>query len=299
MSYLRLFALFFTSILLWQCSTENNSEPAEEGESTSFVEAKGGLFIIGGGSRSKVLIQRMINAADLRVGDHVVILPMASSEPDSACWYIKQQLQEATEASIKCVKLAQKDTTNQQLLNEVREADLIYISGGDQNRFMDVVRGNAIQQAITDAYINGALVAGTSAGAAMMSEVMITGDQRKTEDYESTYSRLETKNGVYASGLGLLKTAIIDQHFIARSRYNRALTALYDYPTKAVFGIDEGTAILVKGNQVTVVGDAQVVVFRPPANRKAANEKIALSDVRLDVFIHDDTFELQPKSEAE
>jgi cyanophycinase len=282
--------LFFL-LTLCQCTSDNVTSPVITHDLEDDTVDAGKLFIIGGGSRSQELIQRMVKAADLKVGDHVVILPMASSEPDSACFYIKKQLQLATEADINCLKLSQKDTSNVKALDEVRHADLIYICGGDQNRFMEVVRGNAIHKAIQTAYREGALVAGSSAGAAMMSQIMITGDQRKTEDYESTYSRVETKNGIYAPGLGLLKNAVIDQHFIARSRYNRALTALYDHPGKSVFGIDEGTALLIDGTHAEVVGVAQVVVFQSPESTKAVNEIIGLNNVRMDVYVQGDKFE--------
>src|SRR6476659_4713664 len=118
---------------------------------------------------------------------------------------------------------------------------------------MNVVLNTPIQAAIQKAYHDGATVAGTSAGAAMMSYYMLTGNQLLGDTtYESTFPKLWNNNIEIKEGLGLLDSAIIDQHFIARSRYNRMLTAIAKYPTLPCIGIDEGTAIIVHGNNVKV-----------------------------------------------
>ncbi|HBH23507.1 MAG TPA: cyanophycinase, partial [Cytophagales bacterium] len=64
-------------------------------------------------------------------------------------------------------------------LDSIRNAKLIYISGGDQNRFMETVKGTEIEKAISEAYKSSVLIAGTSAGAAVMSKMMITGNELK------------------------------------------------------------------------------------------------------------------------
>ena len=115
---------------------------------------------------------------------------------------------------------------------------------------MNIVLHTPIQTAIQTAYKNGATIAGTSAGAAMMSHYMITGNQLLDDtSYASTFPKLWNNNLEIKEGLSLLDSAIIDMHFIARSRYNRLLTAIAKYPTLPCIGIDEGTAIIVHGNR--------------------------------------------------
>ncbi len=252
---------------------------------------KGNLFIIGGGSRPDAMIQRMV---ELSLCDtcYALIFADASAEPDSAFYFIAKQIKVHTSRP---VLLANTDSLLlTQELSLVRGAALIFITGGDQNRFLNAV-DSTVQQAIHDAYHQGATIAGTSAGAALMSEVMITGDQRRSSEYESTYSTLVYGNGVYTQGLGLLKNAIIDQHFVARSRYNRLLSALADTGLPEAFGIEESTALLIAPNYCTVIGERQVVQMYKPASFTERNGRIGFREMKMNIYLEGDTFLLNQK----
>ena len=96
-------------------------------------------------------------------------------------------------------------------------------------------------------------------------------DHRQPADntsYRSTFDKLHNNNIEIKEGLGLLTSAIIDQHFIVRSRYNRLLSALAKYPGVTCIGIDEATAIIVQGNKIKVAGDSQVVIIKKPEQLK-------------------------------
>jgi cyanophycinase len=145
---------------------------------------------------------------------------------------------------------------------------------------------------IHKAYVNGATIAGTSAGAAVMSKLMITGKELVGDtSYNATFTKLRDKNLELQEGLGLVKTAIIDQHFIVRSRYNRLLSALAKFPLLPCIGIDEATAIIVWGSKATVAGDSQVIVFRRPKGLQVTNKGlIKFSDVQMSIYTNGDTF---------
>lgn len=68
---------------------------------------------------------------------------------------------------------------------------------------------------------------------------------------------------MYEKGLGFIQDGIIDQHFIVRSRYNRLITAMADYPGLWGMGVDEATAVWIQGNHAEVVGESQVVHISP------------------------------------
>ena len=97
-------------------------------------------------------------------------------------------------------------------------------------------------------------------------------------------------------GLGLINTAIIDQHFIARSRYNRLLSVLSEFPSYPCIGIDEGTAIIVNGNQIRVTGISQVIRLRLPRlqqnSTKTNNGTVNMRNVQLDILTSGDEFSL-------
>ena len=136
------------------------------------------------------------------------------------------------------------------------------------------------------------MIAGTSAGAAIMREVMITGNQLKYKDYDNTFDNIESQNVETSSGMGFIKSAVIDQHFVVRSRYNRLLSLIIENPDYQGIGIDEGTAILVKNtNQAEVVGRAQVIVFKNPKNSKTSyTEKLGSRGITLDIYLNGDEF---------
>jgi cyanophycinase len=149
---------------------------------------------------------------------------------------------------------------------------------------MEAIGHPSIKKQIHRSFERGAIVAGTSAGAAVMSGVMITGDQRLEPEYESTYRRLRANNAVYAEGLGLLPNAIVDQHFVERSRYNRAITALHDYPEQTVFGIGESTALVVTSTGMEAIGEGQIVVFRNGALSASPDGRIE-GDLSIEIWV--------------
>ena len=237
--------------MCWICSCTSDPSPT------------GSLLIIGGGDRTPAIIQKALKESNVGDHDYVVILPMAGEEPDTSFEYMAKDFRPYTKALLANLNFSDPSRNRVSMLDSLRHAKLIMICGGDQRVFMQVVRGNEIEQAMWEAYRNGALIAGTSAGAAVMSEVMITGDQKRDTAYAATYAVVEKDNAVYETGLGFIKDGIIDQHFIVRSRYNRLITAMADYPGLWGLGIDEATAVWIKGQQAEVVGESQVVRISP------------------------------------
>jgi cyanophycinase len=255
---------------------------------------KGKLFIIGGGSRPDEMVERIVSEAGLRQGGYAVILPMSSIEPDSAVFYARIQFVKKGIDHVYGLNFVKDSQHSRAKLDSIRNARLIYISGGDQNRFMEVVLGTEIEKAIKDAYQRGSLVGGTSAGAAVMSKLMITGSELKHPDYSSTFRNIEAENIEIKPGLGLLQNVIIDQHFIRRSRHNRLISAVIEYPDLQGIGIDEATAILVDGNEAEVIGDSQVVVLENiKRSKKVKNGKLGASGIQMSVLLPGDKFRIR------
>ncbi len=165
---------------------------------------KGKLFIIGGGDRPLAMVERIIKESGLDKGGYAVVLPMSSTEPDTAIYYAKIQFAELGYKNLYGVVSTKEQANNLAKVDSILHAKLIYITGGDQSRFMDVVAGSAIEKAIHTAYQNGAMVAGTSAGAAVMSKVMITGNALKDTSYAATFKSITADNIETRAGLGML-----------------------------------------------------------------------------------------------
>jgi cyanophycinase len=255
---------------------------------------KGKLFIIGGGGRSPELIQSLINTAGMGARDYMIVLPMSSGEPEASYEAIKKQLTAASKNSIGCLNFDATTVSNKKWLDSLTGAKLIFITGGDQSRFMKVVLNTPVYGAIHKAYQNGATVAGTSAGAAVMSKQMITGKQLLDTVYRETFNKLWTDNIEFEAGMGLLENVVIDQHFLKRSRFNRLISALAAFPNYECIGIDEGTAIIVQSKKITVAGVSQVLRIAEPKNlKKVGKHLIKLDDLRFSLYTSGDQFILK------
>lgn len=254
---------------------------------------KGKLFIIGGGDRPPELLRSLLTTAAMNKNDYVVVLPMSSVAPDTGYYYFKADLEPFCKNAIVNFNFTRDKINNKNWLDSLENAKLIFITGGDQDRFMNAVWNTPVYEAIHKAYANGATIAGTSAGAAVMSKHMITGNQLTDTVYHSTFQKIEHENIEIKTGLGLLTNAVIDQHFVARSRYNRLLSAIAKYPLLTCIGIDEATAIIVHQNKVKVSGQSQVIVMRKPEGLTFTKEKLVkLKDLQFSIYTDGDEFTL-------
>jgi cyanophycinase len=159
---------------------------------------------------------------------------------------------------------------------------------------MDVVLNTPVMDAIHAAWKNGAVIAGTSAGAAVMSKTMITGNQLKHQGLESSYPTIEEGNIETKAGLGFLNSVIIDQHFVKRQRLNRLIAVSIENKGKLCVGIDESTAIVVDGETATVTGKGQVVVIKNIGTEKTVrNGLLGIRGLEVSVYLPGDKFNLK------
>jgi cyanophycinase len=170
----------------------------------------------------------------------------------------------------------------------------VFFSGGDQLRISSQIGDTPIEQRIKEIHHCGGLIAGTSAGAAVMSESMLTGGS------SGESHRIGDLN--MAPGLGLIRDAIIDQHFAERGRIGRLLGAVAHNPRMLGIGVDEDTAIIVEGRQFRVLGagavyvvDAEDVTHSNIAEGRSA-QTMSIHDVRLHVLASGDSFDLKRRS---
>jgi cyanophycinase len=267
-------------LLLTYCSDGNKS-------------VSGTLFIIGGGDKTEEMINELVDLSGIRENGYMYVLPMASSVPDSAIMWDRQDFVKAGAGMVPGYAFRQGEIPQKTQLDSLRNARLIYISGGDQSRFMSVVLNTPIMDAIQKAYKNGSVIAGTSAGAAVMSKKMITGNQKKHPQAEAGFTTIEAENIEITEGLGLLENVIIDQHFIKRQRLNRLVAASIENPEELCIGIDESTAIVVKGKTARVTGIGQVVTIRNRDTTKTVQEGLLGTEkLEVSVFLPGKSFDL-------
>lgn len=254
----------------------------------------GNLFIIGGGDRTPEIMKQMVQTAQLQPTDYIAVLPMSGEEPDSSYLYFKWDAELYFKNTIANLNFTKATVDNKKMLDSLLGAKLIFITGGDQNRFMDIVLHTPVYDAIHKAYETGATISGTSAGAAMMCKYMITGNQLLDTTYYATFYSMVDGNIELKEGLGLVENIIVDQHFVVRSRYNRLFCALHVHPDLLGTGIDEATALVIHGKKATVAGESQVVVIKNKGKTYLGrNNSIGFDDLRVKIYVPGDTFTLR------
>ena len=135
----------------------------------------------------------------------------------------------------------------------LRDADAVFFTGGDQLKITSQVGDTPIFTRVHEIYEAGGIIAGTSAGASVMTETMIVAGAGDESHRIGSYLRL-------APGFGLLPGVIVDQHFAERGRIGRLLGAVAQNPRILGLGIDEDSAILVQRGRFQVVGSGAVYV---------------------------------------
>ena len=210
---------------------------------------KGHLVIVGGGGTPVEVVTRALTLAG-GPGARIVVFPQASNNEDAGQGTVDM----FREAGAKKITILSLDDKNGAVA-AVKKANLIWMPGGSQGRLMDAFKNTGVPEAIADRYREGAVIGGTSAGAAVMSKVMLSGDR-------------------VLVGLGLWPEVIIDQHFLARERFNRLLDGVLGHPKLLGVGIDEKTAVVVTGSEFEVLGLSRVLVL-DARNAKIDKEKPA------------------------
>ena len=237
------------------------------------------------------MVEKIIQVSGIGAGGYGIILPMASSQPDTAIIDTKDEFIKNGCSNIYGLRFTKGQTVRQSFIDSISNASLIFISGGDQSRFMDIIKGTPVQKTIHEAFDKGSLICGTSAGAAVMSKKMITGNELKYPGDSSNFNSIEAQNIEITEGLGMLEKVIIDQHFIKRKRLNRLISVCIENPGNNCIGIDESTAILVDGNKATVYGLRQVLVLHNSSSSVTVkNGLLAARNLKIDLFLPGENF---------
>ncbi len=223
---------------------------------------KGHLIIIGGGERTDDIMARFVDLAGGPARARIIVLPMASSTPDTTGMEQAAEFKSRGVASVEWIIINREDAANPAVLEKLDNATGVFFSGGDQVRITRAILGTPVHKKLLDLYQRGAVIGGTSAGAAIMSRVMLTGEELINRDSTSMFTSMQKGNVENIEGLGFLHTVIIDQHFVKRKRLNRLICVVLEHPELPGIGIDESTAIQVNPDGTAeVMGQGTVVVI--------------------------------------
>jgi cyanophycinase len=230
------------------------------------AQSRGTLFVVGGGPQPEALVKEFVDLAGGPGRARIVVFAMASASGAESGESKAEQFR-GLGASARSLYITRKEADADSIVHEVQTATGVWFGGGDQSRLMDVLRGTRTAQVIRARYEAGAVIGGTSAGAAVMSTPMITGDERRRGgarypgDSSLIFITIDRDNVVVTDGLALVTNAIIDQHFVRRKRHNRLLSLVLERPVRLGAGVDESTALVIEPDGRWRVSGASVVVI--------------------------------------
>ena len=214
------------------------------------------LLIIGG-AEDKVgratVLRRFVRLAGGRRA-RIVVIPTASTFPDEAVETYTTILTRLGAMEVVAVAPPPRPArAPETMVQAIDNATGVFMTGGNQLKLSQLFVGTPLAEALARAHARGAVVAGTSAGASIMSQFMISLGADGVTPLQRT--------GQLTSGLGLLPGVIVDQHFDQRARYGRLMAMVAGSPNLLGMGIDEDTAAEIRdGHVLTVVGSGAVFV---------------------------------------
>lgn len=257
----------------------------------------GNLLIIGGGLIPDYVIEKFVELAGGKKSNFLII-PLASGEPAAAAASFSKKLELAGCSNIRVLYSSKQQADNDTNLAKLKNVTGVFFTGGDQSKLTSAIAGTKLLEGIKTIYRNGGVIGGTSAGAAVMSSVMITG--KELVNYDSSYNEYNSiiKNNIEtAKGFGFLENAIVDQHFIKRKRLTRLISITLDNPGLTGIGIDESTAIIVKnGNYFDVLGESLVIVFEARQCGDISSDKYghqAAKNIKMHLLKSGDSYHFQ------
>ncbi len=254
---------------------------------SALVLAEGHLVIIGGGEKLVDIKKKIVELAG---GDKakIVIFPNASSYPYESGERHRQQFELFGAEKVSVIYCLGDSLNMKEVVDLVKEATCVFFGGGDQVKLTDELRGTKAFEAVKEVYKRGGVVSGTSAGAAVMSKVMITGNELINKDSSRIFWQIQKGNVELKEGFGFLEDVIIDQHFVVRKRHNRLISVLLEQKVKVGIAIDESTALIVKpGRKYEVLGESLVLVYDARKVKNVTTDKnghLCGQGIKLDIY---------------
>jgi cyanophycinase len=216
------------------------------------------LMPIGGNEKRSPDSEIFREMVDLAGGKkaRIVVIPTASESPRERAQDYNKAFSVFEPASIETVHIGERsDSGTKALLKAIEEATLVMFGGGDQLRLSSLIGGTPLHQTLLELHKSGScVIAGTSAGAAVLPETMI---------YQNNRFRSYRKGGIeMTKGFGMIQNVIFDTHFVQRSRISRLVHSVATNPALLGLGLEENTGLIIEEEtRARVVGVGTVIVI--------------------------------------
>lgn len=280
--------------------TDHEQATRIDREEAAAAAANTGPMILIGGNEDKTSSRMILSEVARRAGPGVLVIATLASEEPEAQWQRYRQV--FTDLGL--ARLVHLDVeSREQALDPARvalldDASAVFFTGGDQLKIVTKLGGTPLFRRIRLLHERqNALLAGTSAGASAMGEIMLA--SHETEDPH----KHKVESAFFMTrGLGLIRDMVIDQHFAQRARIERLVGAVAENPGVLGVGIDEDTAVVLKdqqgfdviGSGAVYVADGHGVTYTNVSER-ALQRTLCLFDVKLHVLSSHTCFDLRTR----
>ena len=214
------------------------------------------LIAIGGGemAEGRQILDEILDYLQRKRDPRLVVMTVATNESEEASVKYNGLFRRLGIKHVDVVDVSQReDSFAENSIRKIKSADALFFTGGDQLNITSLLGGTPLHNLIHERYKEGILIAGTSAGAAMMSSSMIISGHSDSPPKVSGVT--------IAPGMDMIHGTIIDTHFSQRGRHGRLLTAIAHYPQVLGLGIDERTAMVFRDGEFKVIGEGVVTAF--------------------------------------
>lgn len=255
-----------------------------------------GKLIIIGGKEDKENAKEILHEVAKGVGNGKLCIVSVASAVGDELWEIYRSV--FRDLGVKHMShldvVHRKESIDHLAFKAVKDASAIFFTGGDQLKITSELGGTIVLERIMDIFHQGGVIAGTSAGASVMGEIMMTSGLSD--------SSFRIGNLRMAPGLGLTSCMIIDQHFAERGRIGRLIGAVAHNPKYLGIGIDEDTAIILEDKvKFTVIGSGTVYAIDAHESNGCnliegkENSPLSLFNTKLHLLVKGDEFDLHKR----
>lgn len=261
--------------------------PAGYAEVNIEKHKRGSLIIVGGGDTPYTIQKRFVELAGGPGRARVAIFPMAATEYDEEAEEVLAELKWLGADAV-LLNMDREQAQSREMEKVLTGFTGYWFLGGDQNVLAASLLDTRALRTIEFQYEKGAVIGGTSAGAAVMTATMLTGERRTASGrINEDPNAVALRSTEVTLGFGLLPGAIIDQHFSRRSRDNRLVSAILDNPQLLGVGIDEETALIVRPDgKWEVLGNGHIKIYdaRRAYIVNEDNDTVGASGIRMHVL---------------
>lgn len=214
---------------------------------------RGSLVVVGGGRIGPEITSRFLSLAG-GADALIVVIPTADDRDTFPADYLEKSF--LAQAGAKNLVLrhtrSREEASTDAFVEPLRRARAVWFPGGRQWRLVDAYLGTPVQKELENLLARGGVIGGTSAGATIQGSFLVRGARSgNTVMIDPTYQ----------TGFGYLRNTAVDQHLLVRKRERDLVEVVEKHPSLLGLGLDEGTAIVVQGDEAEVVGASKAAIY--------------------------------------